>query len=272
MRGEKRWWIAALMLGVAMGLAGGCTAENPVNVAEDPLIAEEVAEAPYRRVQNWPQLPAGMELANVAGVAVDAEDIIYAFQRGSLPGVPAAGTNEIWMFDRSGAFLGVWGPSADPGFVKAAHALHIDAEGFFWVVDRDGHQVKKFHADGTLLMTVGTGDFGNTPDTFNGPTTVAFLDDGDFVVSHGYWNSRLVWFNAEGKFLKQLGGEYGRGPGKLGGGARGGPGCSRPAARGRSLLRRVAADGDTAWTGGRASCHRVRRDHGRLDSALRPRG
>ena len=214
---ERRWRTAAVTLGVAMGLAGGCASEAPPNVADDPLVVDQVAEAPYRRVENWPQLPSGMELTNVAGVAVDAEGIIYAFQRGSLPGVPAAGTNEIWMFDRSGAFLGVWGPSADPGFVKAAHALHIDADGFFWVVDRDGHQVKKFHADGTLLMTVGTGEFGNTPDTFNGPTTVAFLDDGDFVVSDGYWNSRLVWFNAAGEFLKQLGGEYGRGPGKLGG-------------------------------------------------------
>ena len=69
------------------------------------------------------------------------------------------------MFDRSGTFLGVWGPSADPGFIKAAHAVHFDPEGFFWVVDRDGHQVKKFHPDGTLLMTVGTGEFGNTPET-----------------------------------------------------------------------------------------------------------
>ncbi len=214
---ERRWQTATVMLGFGIGLAGGCDSEEAVDGAEDPLNVEQVAAAPYRRVENWPQLPPGRELTNVAGVAVDAEGIIYAFQRGSLPGVPAAGINEILMFDRSGTFLGVWGASADPGFIKAAHALHFDPEGFLWVVDRDGHQVKKFHPDGTLLMTVGTGEFGNTSETFNGPTTVAFLDNGDFVVSDGYWNSRVVWFNGEGEFLKQLGGEYGRGPGKLGG-------------------------------------------------------
>ena len=80
-----------------------------------------------------------------------------------------------------------------------------------------GIRSRSFTRTGTLLMTVGTGEFRNTSETFNGPTTVAFLDNGDFVVSDGYWNSRVVWFNGEGEFLKQLGGEYGRGPGKLGG-------------------------------------------------------
>ena len=44
---------------------------------------------------------------------------------------------------------------------------------------------------------------------------MAFLPNGDFVVSDGYWNSRLVWFNEDGEFLKQVG-EYGNGPGQLG--------------------------------------------------------
>ena len=193
--------------------------------AEDPLNVEQMAAAPYRRVENWPQLPPGRELTNVAGVAVDAEGIIYAFQRGSLPGVPAAGINEILMFDRSGTFLGVWGASADPGFIKAAHALHFDPEGFLWVVDRDGHQVKKFHPDGTLLMTVGTGEFGNTSETFNGPTTVAFLDNGDFVVSDGYLELTGGLVQWRGGVPEAAGRRIWARPREARGGARGGPGC-----------------------------------------------
>lgn len=210
-----------LMLGIGsmQAACGGAPESSDAGQPADasPGGAPDAAEAPYLRVEDWPQLPAGQQLTNVAGAAVDAGGIIYAFRRGSLPGVPAAGANDIWMFDRSGTFLGIWGPSGEPDFAKAAHALHIDDDGFFWVVDRDGHQVKKFSPDGTLQMTVGTGEFGNTPDTFNGPTSVAFLPDGGFVVSDGYWNSRLVWFSADGTFQRQLGGVYGRGPGKLGG-------------------------------------------------------
>ena len=41
-----------------------------------------------------------------------------------------------------------------------------------------------------------------------------FTRDGDFLgkwVSDGYWNSRLVWFTAEGEFIRSVGG-WGRGP------------------------------------------------------------
>ena len=44
--------------------------------------------------------------------------------------------------------------------------------------------------------------------------TVAFLPDGRVVVSDGYWNSRLVWFDADGNYLKEVGG-LGAGPGQL---------------------------------------------------------
>jgi DNA-binding beta-propeller fold protein YncE len=65
-------------------------------------------------------------------------------------------------------------------------------------------------------MTLGSvRRFGNGPDTFNGPTGVVFLPNGDFIVSDGYWNSRLVWFDKDGKFLKQVG-TFGREPGQIG--------------------------------------------------------
>lgn len=89
------------------------------------------------------------------------------------------------------------------------HSLVIDRQGFFWTVDRDGQQIKKFRADGTLVMTVGRlRRFGMTPETFNGPTGVHVLDDGGFIVVDSYWNSRLVWFDRNRQFMKQIGGAY----------------------------------------------------------------
>ena len=38
----------------------------------------------YEFVPDWPQLPAGWNLHEVAGVAVDAQDRVYVFHRGSI--------------------------------------------------------------------------------------------------------------------------------------------------------------------------------------------
>jgi len=40
---------------------------------------------------------------------------------------------------------------------------------------------------------------------------VLVQDNGNIVVADGYWNSRLVWFTADGEFIKSVGG-WGRGP------------------------------------------------------------
>jgi hypothetical protein len=63
-----------------------------------------------------------------------------------------------------------------------------------------------------LLLTLGElGEWGDGPDRFNGPTALIVQENGNIVVSDGYWNSRLVWFTAEGEFIKSVG-SWGRGP------------------------------------------------------------
>jgi len=174
----------------------------------------------YRLDESWPQYPPGSQFEMGSGIAVDARGIVYAISRDRdhWAGHPLSmtryrGTGSIWMFDRSGTYLGKF--AEDQEFI-GPHSLYIDGEGFVWVVDRDGHQVTKLTPDGTPVLTLGEyGTYGNDESHFNGPTGVAFLPGGDFVVADGYWNSRLVWFDADGEFLKQVG-EYGNGPGQLG--------------------------------------------------------
>ncbi len=174
----------------------------------------------YRLDESWPTYPPGSRFEMGSGIAVDARGVVYAISRDRdhWAGHPLAmtryrGTGSIWMFDASGTSLGKF---ADDQEFIGPHSLYIDGEGFVWVVDRDGHQVKKLTADGTLVLTLGEyGIYGSDESHFNGPTGVAFLPNGDFVVADGYWNSRLIWFNEDGEFLKQVG-EYGNGPGQLG--------------------------------------------------------
>ena len=157
-----------------------------------------MAQGEYRLVANWPTLPPGKTFGTVTGVAVDKDDVVYVLERNEL--------GDVSMFDESGKYLGQWAASGKPGFLKMAHTLHIDHEGFFWVTDRTGHQVKKYTPEGELLMALGKyGVPGNGPDTFNGPTGVQVLANGDFIVSDGYWNSRVVRFNKSGEFLSAVG-------------------------------------------------------------------
>lgn len=200
---HKRWRPVTMIVGVGIvvtGIAGGTS--RPLSV--------QASEGAYRLVENWPQVPRWMKWESGAGVAVDAKGIVYYLHRDS---------GQISKWNQAGKYLGDLSPYlAHAGFAKGAHTLTIEADGSFWVVERDRHQVKKYAADGaTVLVSLGTDSkYGEAENLFNGPTGVVTLPSGEYVVSDGYWNSRLVWFSKEGKFLKAVG-KWGRGPAEFGG-------------------------------------------------------
>jgi len=99
------------------------------------------------------------------------------------------------------------------------HGITIDVndpERHVWVVDDQSEQVFKFTHDGKkLVMTVG--EFrvrGDDKTHLGGPTGIAFLPNGDFYVSDGYKNSRVVKFDKNGKYLLAWG-KRGTGPGEF---------------------------------------------------------
>jgi DNA-binding beta-propeller fold protein YncE len=179
------------------------------------LMVKARAQATWHAVEGWPKLPPGKTLGTVSGVAVDKNDTVYVFERNEL--------GDMWMFDKAGYYKGEWAPSGKPGFVKMAHTIHIDPNGFFWITDRTGNQLKKFTPDGKqLLLTIGTGKAGDGQNEFNGPTGIQFFPNGDLMVSDGYWNSRVIWFDKNGKYRRSYGTSRprqnmdGRGPGNFG--------------------------------------------------------
>lgn len=165
----------------------------------------------YAQVQGWPQVPASITMGFVSWIDVDASGVMYLFRRcpikcsdGSHPvdgDAPAA----ILRFDRSGKYLGEWEPKSG-GKAKEAHGLYIDRAGFIWTTDVQLHVVRKYSADGTLLMTLGkSGVAGETADTFNKPTNVIVAADASIFVADGYGNQRVVKFDKDGKFVKAWG-------------------------------------------------------------------
>ena len=111
------------------------------------------------------------------------------------------------------------------------HGINInpyDPERHVWLTDDAKEQIFKFTHDGKkLVMTVG--DYreggreahtkglhkGNDEGHLGGPNGMAFLPNGDFWVSDGYVNSRVVKFSKDGKFLMQIGGKKGGKPGEF---------------------------------------------------------
>ena len=152
-------------------------------------------ESPYKLVPDFPQLPPGLKLGAASGVATDRAGNVLVFHRGDAQ-------KPVLVFDRSGAFLRSFGG----GLFSSTHGLRVDPDGNVWATDSANHTVVKFSLDGKVLLTLGERDVpGDDAKHFNRPTDVAFAKNGDFYVSDGYGNSRVVQFDKAGRFLRAWG-------------------------------------------------------------------
>ena len=149
----------------------------------------------YEPLEGWGSLPEGWELGDVAGVAVDAQDRVYVFNRSEHPMV---------IFDRDGSFVGSWGE----GFFTHAHGIHIAADQSVYCTDDGNHVMSKHSLDGTLLMQIGVmgepAPF-HSGRPFNRCTHTALSPEGDIYVSDGYGNARVHKYSSDGRLLLSWG-------------------------------------------------------------------
>ena len=114
------------------------------------------------------------------------------------------------------------------------HQLYIspyDPDRHVWLVERGGGkdvnmQILKFSNDGSeLVMRLVDPDHPKTraearanpnpgPYAYGDPAVMAFLPNGDFLLGDGYWNTRIIKYDAEGEYLMEWG-ELGSGPGQF---------------------------------------------------------
>ncbi len=229
--GLASWFGVLLVLGLMSA---------PVAVQEK---GGEEETGPYQVADGWPKPLGhpGWTWGSQGGVFAETPNKIFILQRGELPvpekapqgytggygafGQPAtSGTprleNCILVVDGAGNLLQSW-TQHDHLFAggRGPHKIKIspyDPQKHVWVVDDMRHQIFKFTNDGSkLVMTLGEpGVAGEDDKHFGRPTDIAWLPDGTFFISDGYTNTRVVKFDANGKFLMTWG-KKGAGPGEF---------------------------------------------------------
>ena len=168
----------------------GSRREGGLDMSDAGLMG--AGEFRYRAQPKWETMPEGYEWREVAGVATDADDNVYVFNRGEHP---------MMVFDRDGRFVRSWGE----GVFTRAHGVSVGPDNTLYCTDDGDHTVRQCALDGEVLMTLGLpGEpaplFSGQP--FNRCTHTA-LDPktGDIYVSDGYGNSRVHKYSAEGRLL-----------------------------------------------------------------------
>ena len=159
----------------------------------------------YEVAEGWGKLPDGWAFKEVAAVGVDANDNLYAFNRGEHPMI---------VFDKDGNFLRSWGE----GIFPRAHGITMAPDDTIFCTDDGDHTVRKCRLDGTVLFTLGISGQPSgfmSGDPFNRCTHVAIDPrNGDFYVSDGYGNARVHKYSPDGNHLFSWG-ESGTDPGQF---------------------------------------------------------
>ncbi|XP_076444228.1 peptidyl-glycine alpha-amidating monooxygenase A-like isoform X2 [Babylonia areolata] len=164
---------------------------------------------------DWPSQQ--MELGQVGGVATDSKGNVYIFHRGSRvwdrdsfdfddnfqhQDTPIM-EDVVVILSREGKLIRKFGS----GQYYMPHGITVDDHGNIWLTDVALHQVFKIlPGESTPNMTLGM-RFAHGDDAahFCKPTDVAVLSSGDFYVSDGYCNTRVMKFSKSGVLTKTWG-------------------------------------------------------------------
>jgi peptidylamidoglycolate lyase len=186
------------------------TAAGLLAVVGGRYVLAKIRAAPtlrYEEVADWPALPAGMQMGEAAGVAVDKSGHVFVFHRPGR-GFDTAATETlkdppVLEIDAdTGRLIRAWG--ADTFLVP--HGITIDRDDNVFLTDVGLHQVFKYSHDGRQIMALGEPRVGKWDAAhFNQPTDVAVRPDGSFYVSDGYVNSRVALFDQNGRWVREWG-------------------------------------------------------------------
>jgi DNA-binding beta-propeller fold protein YncE len=213
--------LIAFLLTLALFLGGFQT---------EPASAQQnVPEIQFDSVPDYPTLPAGMNLGEVSGVAVNSKGHVFVFTRSNSAGGPAyaPAAAQLLEFGTNGEFMREIGKGLYAW--SEAHTVRIDKDDNIWAIDKGSDMVIKFNPAGRVVWVFGrrqeSADDAKPlehPDPplapidgmFRQPTDVTWDSDGNIYITDGYVNSRVAKFDKNGDWVKSWG-EKGTAPGQF---------------------------------------------------------
>ena len=161
----------------------------------------------FDAVPDWGRTDERPRLGLVSGVACDAQDNVYVFQR-----EPASA---MLVYRQDGTLLRVWGEGEFPH----AHGVWIGPDRgreSMLLTDRDLHQALRYTMRGERQAAWGTERRPGAPgEPFNEPARAMAAPDGEIYVADGYGQHRVHRFAPDGSLLRSWG-RQGSGPGEFG--------------------------------------------------------
>ena len=163
----------------------------------------------YEPVPGWGRSESRPAFGLVSGVAGDATDNVYVFER--------TPEGRVLVFDRDGTLQRTWGA----GDFRHAHGIWIGPpaageEPAALLTDRDLHQVFRYTLGGERQAAWGTAGTPGAPgEPFNEPARAVATLSGEVYVADGYGQHRVHRFGPDGVLLTSWGRE-GTGPGEFG--------------------------------------------------------
>jgi sugar lactone lactonase YvrE len=150
-------------------------------------------------------------LGEAMGVATNSKGHLFVYTRSA--------TTRLFEFDEKGNYVRELG-EGNYGF-EFAHSVRVDPQDNIWAVDEGTNMVIKFNPEGRIVMVLGRrppaalgmlqSPLGPTPPaekyTLGRPTDVGWDAQGNIFVSDGYVNHRVVKYDKNGRFLRQVGSE-----------------------------------------------------------------
>ncbi len=225
-----------------LALLTACAGDNQTGQMESQRKGGDDRTGEYMPVEGFwkdhPEAADGYGYAQISGVAADTPDRIIVGIRGDLTPEREErpnSSNYLVVVNGSGDVIERW--TQWDTLVGFPHHIFInpyDPERHIWVVDRGGtmrtvhEQILKFTNDGSELVMrlrdpspterqggpVARDNPNPGPLDFGQQSSLTFFPNGDFLVSDGYQNGRVIRYDAQGEFISEFG-SVGNGPGQF---------------------------------------------------------
>ena len=171
--------------------------------------AQNVPEIPFESVPNFFKMPPDVYFGESMGIATNSKGHIFVYTRRD--------DTRLLEFDQNGNFVKEWGEGLY-GF-EFAHKVRVDKDDNVWAVDEGTNMVIKFNPEGRVVMVLGRRPEavegavetpqGDPPPAqrylFARPTDVGWDAQGNIFVTDGYINHRLVKYDKNGRYIREVG-------------------------------------------------------------------